>query len=103
MKGHNEEPSGGDRDSPSTPDFGDDFFEQMVAEADDAILTADADGTIVYANAAVEELLGYAPSEVRGRQFGEFVPDRLRDRYDGWFDRYADGDAGTPSTTGATR
>ncbi|WP_137286389.1 PAS domain S-box protein [Halorussus salinisoli] len=96
MRGHREQPPEGDRSLSPTPDFGDDFFEKMVASANDAVITADADGTIVYANEAVEDLLGYAPTEVRGRQFGEFVPDRLRDRYDGWFDRYTEGDDGTP-------
>ncbi|UPV76005.1 PAS domain S-box protein [Halorussus limi] len=96
MSGHSERPTEGGGESPSAPDFGDDFFERMVAAANDAVVTADADGTLVYANEAVEELFGYAPSEVRGRQFVEFVPERLRGRYDRWFDRYTDGDGGTP-------
>jgi PAS domain-containing protein len=51
MRGHSEQPSGG------PPDFGDDFFEGMVAAASDAVFTADASGTIVYANEAVEDLI----------------------------------------------
>jgi PAS domain S-box-containing protein len=75
---------------------GTEFFERMVAEASDAVITADDDGTIVYANEAIENLLGYAPSEVLGEQFYRFVPERLRDRYDRWFERYAESNGGTP-------
>ena len=81
---------------PEPPDFGDDFFERMVAAASDAVVTADDEGVIVYANEAVEDLLGYAPDDLRGREFTEFVPSRFRDRYEGWLRRFADGDAGTP-------
>ncbi|UPW01997.1 PAS domain S-box protein [Halorussus gelatinilyticus] len=94
MSGHSEQ-SAGEGEKPMA-DFGDDFFERMVASAGDAVVTADEDGTLVYANAAVEDLLGYDPAEVRGKRFAEFVPERLRDRYDGWFDRYTDGEGGTP-------
>jgi PAS domain S-box-containing protein len=75
---------------------GTEFFERMVAEASDAVITADSDGTIVYANEAVENLLGYTPTTIRGKQFRELVPERLHDRYDGWFDRHTEGDGGTP-------
>ncbi|WP_135854907.1 PAS domain S-box protein [Halorussus salinus] len=95
MSGHSEQSAEGGGKSPG-PDFGDDFFERMVESASDAVVTAAADGTLVYANPAVEDLLGYEPAEVRGKRFPEFVPERLRDRYDGWFDRYTDGDGGTP-------
>ncbi|WP_128477187.1 PAS domain S-box protein [Halorussus pelagicus] len=95
MSGHTEQAKEGDRE-PNTPDFGDDFFERMVASANDAVVTAHESGTLVYANDAVEDLLGYAPAEIRGQQFAAFVPERLRDRYDGWFDRYTDGHGGTP-------
>jgi PAS domain S-box-containing protein len=95
MSGHSEQSAASGEETPN-PDFGDGFFEEMVGSASDAVVTAAADGTLVYANPAVEDLLGYEPAEVRGKRFEEFVPERLRDRYDGWFDRYTDGDGGTP-------
>ncbi|WP_276299879.1 PAS domain S-box protein [Halorussus lipolyticus] len=94
MRGPEEHSSDGEQAGP--PALGEGFFEELVARSSDAVITADADGRIVYANDEVERLLGYAPEDLHGREFVEFVPDRLRDRYDGWFDRYAEGDAGTP-------
>ena len=73
-----------------------DFYRQVVSAANEAVITTDADGTIVYANEAVEELLGYAPSDLRGRSFADFVPDRVRERYERWFDRCAAESRGTP-------
>ncbi|WP_135823242.1 PAS domain-containing sensor histidine kinase [Halorussus ruber] len=98
MRGPREHPS--EDGEPSQSDrggaLGETFFEEMVASATDAVITADVHGNIVYANDAVERLLGYAPEDIRGREFGEFVPERLRDRYEGWYRRFADGDDGTP-------
>ena len=95
MRGHNEPTEDGSAPS-GVPDVGGDFFEQLVGVATDAVVTADADGNIVYANDAVESLLGYDPEAICGQQFTDFIPDRLRERYEEWHARYASGDAGTP-------
>ncbi|NHN61093.1 MULTISPECIES: PAS domain S-box protein [Halorussus] len=84
MRGHSGQPSGGDRESPSA-DVGEQFFEGMVAAASDAVLTVDADGTVVYANPAVADLLGYDPATLRGRPVEAVAPERHRDRYREWF------------------
>jgi PAS domain S-box-containing protein len=96
MEGHEDQPSEGDLAPSSRPDFGAEFFEGMVAAASDAVVTADAEGTIVYANEAVENLLGYAPEDLIGAKFTEFVPERFEDRYESWHRRYAEGEDGTP-------
>ncbi|NEU58886.1 PAS domain S-box protein [Halorussus sp. MSC15.2] len=92
-----ESPDGDSERPPEAPSgFDEGFFDGMVAAATDAVLTADADGTIVYANPAVEDLLGYDPAEMRGERFVEFVPERLRERYASWFERHVGGESGTP-------
>lgn len=48
-------------------------FQQLVEQADDTILVLDADGTVVYANAATGELFGRQPEELRGESFGHVV------------------------------
>jgi PAS domain S-box-containing protein len=99
MRGHENQPSGGDPAPPSRPDFDGEFFEGMVAAASDAVVTVDGDGTVVYANDAVEDRLGYAPDDLLGRAFDEFVPERFEDRDDRWYEhpeggsRDGDGDA----------
>jgi len=46
----------------------------IVEQAVDAILTADATGTILSANRAAERLLGYAPNELVGRPIDILMP-----------------------------
>ncbi|PSQ47719.1 hypothetical protein BRD15_06685, partial [Halobacteriales archaeon SW_6_65_15] len=99
MRGHENQPSGRDPAPPSRPDFDGEFFEGMVAAASDAVVTVDGDGTVVYANDAVEDRLGYAPDDLLGRAFDEFVPERFEDRDGRWYEhpeggsRDGDGDA----------
>jgi PAS domain S-box-containing protein len=45
-------------------------FRLAVAEASDHIVITDAEGIILYANKAVEEITGFSPSEVIGKKVG---------------------------------
>ena len=47
----------------------------------DALLVADASGTIVMANAVAARLLGYAESEMVGLKVDDLVPDTIRPRH----------------------
>lgn len=61
----------------STPESIPGVFDRFA----DAVVVADFEGTIVYANPAVEGLLGYAPSELVGQPVEVLVPERLRERH----------------------
>ncbi|MDR7035874.1 PAS domain S-box-containing protein/diguanylate cyclase (GGDEF)-like protein [Methylobacterium sp. BE186] len=50
----------------------------FVAATAWALITTDGAGTITFANAACERLLGYGPGELLGRDVGIIVPVRLR-------------------------
>ncbi|MCW2867448.1 MAG: sensor histidine kinase, partial [Marmoricola sp.] len=56
-------------------DDGDRSFDALVRTAqriDEALVLADADGTVVYANEAVGELLGYDVQELLGLRVNDF-------------------------------
>ncbi len=53
-------------------------FRAVVETAKDAIVTSDADGRIIFWNAAAERMLGYRASEILGHQSTELVPERHR-------------------------
>jgi PAS domain S-box-containing protein len=51
----------------------------------DAVLIADADGQIVFWNAAAERLFGWSNEEAVGQRLDLIIPERLRDRHwEGW-------------------
>jgi PAS domain S-box-containing protein len=56
----------------------DEFHRTLVENAAEGMLTIDEDSEIVYANPAVEEILGYAPDELVGSPKMRIIPDRLR-------------------------
>ncbi|WP_348608838.1 bacterio-opsin activator domain-containing protein [Halobaculum rarum] len=62
----------------------------LVEDTSDAILTLDTDSTIVFANSAVERLLGYQPEELVGQSNMQLIPERLRDRHFTGFSQYLD-------------
>lgn len=68
----------------------DDSFERLFDAAPDAMLIVDPEGRIRLANDRVDELFGYAPSELEGEHIEVLVPERLRDEHvayrDGYFD-----------------
>jgi diguanylate cyclase len=47
----------------------------------DAVIMVDADGRVVYANPAVQSLLGYAPAELLDEPLTRLVPHKLRERH----------------------
>jgi PAS domain S-box-containing protein len=54
----------------------------MLQAALDAVITIDAGGRIVEVNPAVQEVFGYAPEELIGRELGAaLVPPHLRERH----------------------
>ncbi|WP_423751026.1 PAS domain-containing sensor histidine kinase [Salinirarus marinus] len=63
----------------STVDAGDerrggDFFEAVVRNSTDAVVSIDEDGTVVFANAAVERLCGFDPDELVGEPLDVLLP-----------------------------
>lgn len=64
------------------------LFEALADSAPDAIVTIDADSTIVSANKAVERVFGYEPSELVGTSLLVLMPDSLRARHRLGFKRY---------------
>lgn len=53
----------------------------LVQAAGDAIVVADAEGTIVLWNAAAERIFGYAEREALGGSLDLIIPERLRQRH----------------------
>jgi PAS domain S-box-containing protein len=53
----------------------------VVEAATDAIVTIDAESRIQFANAAVEEIFGYRPDELTGRELTFLMPETLRQRH----------------------
>lgn len=49
-------------------------YRAITESATDAIVTVETDGSISYANPAVEELFGYSPSALLGKPFSAIVP-----------------------------
>ena len=76
-----------------------DFFEALVEAVPEAIVVSATDGTIAYVNAALERLLGYARTDVLGRNIAMLVPQRPERRADAmkWLARWAHEPAETQS------
>lgn len=56
----------------------DEFLRTIVGNTSEGLLTIDTDSTIVFANAAIEGILGYTPEELVGSSKLETIPERLR-------------------------
>lgn len=56
---------------------GDDFYRTLVENAAEGMITIDEQSDIVYANPAVEDILGYMPDELIGSSKMKIIPDRL--------------------------
>ncbi|SEH43967.1 PAS domain S-box-containing protein [Halopenitus malekzadehii] len=54
------------------------FYRTLVENAAEGMLTIDADSRIVYANPAIEDILGYTPEELVGSSKMRIIPERLR-------------------------
>jgi PAS domain S-box-containing protein len=65
------------RDARPPPTGADDFYRTLAENAAEGMLTIDAQSNIVYANPAVEDILGYAPEELIGSSKMKIIPERL--------------------------
>lgn len=63
----------------------DDFADTLVAQCPDAIIYADAGGTIRYWNEAATRIFGHAAEAALGARLDLIIPERLRARHwEGW-------------------
>jgi PAS domain S-box-containing protein len=63
-------------------------YRVITKTAPDAILTLDAESTIILANPSVENIFGYVPEEIIGEKIMKLMPERLRDIHLGAMKRY---------------
>jgi len=64
-------------------------FAALLEAMPDAVVVADMRSRIVYANASVERLLGWAPGSLIGEHLHAIQPERLHEAHDTGFARYA--------------
>ncbi|HET7867970.1 MAG TPA: PAS domain S-box protein, partial [Burkholderiaceae bacterium] len=64
-------------------------FRSLFAAHPDALVVADAQGTIVLANPAAEQLLGYPAGHLIGLNVDVLVPDSIRQRHGAYREGYA--------------
>lgn len=76
-----DDPDGDGHVAPLSPHDDPQFFRELVTNTSEGILTIDEDSTIVFANPAIEDILGYAPEELVGSSKLELIPPRLRDAH----------------------
>ena len=68
------------------------LHQSVTESANDAIVSADASGTIVAWNPAAERLFGYGDADILGRSVDVLIPERYRERHRAGFrKRLADG------------
>ncbi len=71
-----------------TPPRRDARFRLLAETVPDGILTIDARSRVLYANPAVEAILGYTPAELLGQSLLRLIPPRLRDGHQRALRRY---------------
>jgi PAS domain S-box-containing protein len=59
----------------------DSLLAQLVRDLADAVVIADAEGSIVFWNRAATSLFGWSAAETAGRSLDLIIPERLRDRH----------------------
>ena len=61
------------------------LYRRIVEEAQDAIVVADREGTILLWNGGAETIFGHPASEAVGQSLDLIIPERLRERHwEGW-------------------
>jgi len=58
-----------------------DLLSALVADADDAVIVADAEGAIRFWNRAAERMFGHARGEAIGQSLDLIIPEKLRPRH----------------------
>ncbi len=56
-------------------------YEQLIEAIGDAVILADAQGTIVFWNPAAERIFGFTRSEAVGRSLDLIIPEQLQQRH----------------------
>jgi two-component system sensor kinase FixL len=69
---------------------GDDFYQTLVENAAEGMLTIDEESNIVYANPAVGDILGYSPDELIGSSKMKIIPERLEPVHSAALESYVD-------------
>ena len=64
-----------------TPPLGDDLLAGLVMELADAVVVADAAGTICFWNGAAERVFGWTAEEALGASLDLIIPERQRTRH----------------------
>ncbi|MFC7176335.1 PAS domain S-box protein [Halosegnis marinus] len=64
------------------------FFEALVQNGSDAIVTIDTESRIRFANDATERVFGYEPAELVGEPLTRIMPDRFHEAHHSAVDRY---------------
>ena len=70
-----------------------DFCQRLVADCPDAVIYADASGSIRYWNAAATRIFGFSEDEALGARLDLIIPDRLRARHWDGYDKVIGGGA----------
>jgi len=65
-----------------------DFFEVLVENGSDAIVSIDEHSRILFANRSVERVFGYEPDELIGEPLTKIMPERFRDAHHAALDAY---------------
>lgn len=78
----------------------DNVFRTLFAANPDALIVADAAGTIMLANPAAAVLLGYSVAELVGLNVDVLVPDAIRPRHAAYRGAYAENPKARPMGTG---
>ncbi|MFC7074300.1 nitrogen regulation protein NR(II) [Halovenus rubra] len=66
------------------------FYRTLVGNAAEGMLTIDVNSDIVYANPAIERILGYSPDELMGSSKMKIIPERLQSVHAAALDSYVE-------------
>lgn len=64
------------------------FLRALVENTSEGLLTIDRNRQILFANPAIEEILGYEPAELIGSSKMKIIPERLRSVHDAGLNQY---------------
>ncbi|MFB6188185.1 MAG: PAS domain S-box protein, partial [Halobacteriaceae archaeon] len=67
---------------------GDSFYQSLVENAREGVVTIATDGRVINSNSAIEDILGYKPDDLVGKSLTKIIPDRLVDDHRRAFEAY---------------